>query len=264
MLKRYTLEIEIAVIVLLIFLLCLKSQKKEERNDRLTEGEHQVVEITEDGVIRTADGRVYFPTGYVKPGEVTPTQAPTPTPSAESELERRLNALSEENREKYRKATTMTIPDGIAFAKVEEFLNVREKPDANAKKIGILYPNNYCIVESVEGEWAKIRSGSVKGYCKMSYLMTGEEAVRYAKETAVCRATTNATANVRSSATTKESNVVAKVQKGKSYSVIEPAVLSDDPDYPLFCKVQNGGNISYIVLNLVNVEYTWTAGKPVQ
>ncbi len=57
---------------------------------------------------------------------------------------------------------------------------------------------------------------------------------------------------------------MAKVQKGKSYSVIEPAVLSDDPDYPLFCKVQNGGNISYIVLDLVNVEYTWTAGKPVQ
>ena len=118
-----------------------------------------------------------------------------------SEEEARFAALSDADKEMYQKAKTPVIPDGIAFANVEESLSIREKASASSKQVGILYPNNYCIVESVDGDWAKITSGSVKGYCRSSYLVTGAEAVRYAQETMVCRAVTKSGVNVRSAPT---------------------------------------------------------------
>jgi len=263
MIKRYFLEIEIAAIILLIFLLCLKFQKKAEDNEQLGEGEHQVVTVDEEGIVHTADGKVYFPKGYVSDRDVTPTPAATPTPDL-TETERRLAALSQEDRERYEAATNLTIPQGIAFANVEESLSIRQKPDAASKQIGIMYPNNYCIVESVDGEWAKITTGNISGYCRYRYLVTGEEAQVYARETAVCRATTTANVNIRSAPTTKEDNIVTSVGKGKSYSVIEPAILSDDPDAPLFTKVQNGSKVCYIALGKVKIAYAWTAGKAYQ
>ena len=262
MVKRHLLEIEIAVIVLLVFLLCLKFQKSAEKNERLTEGEHRVAEVSEDGVITTADGQVIFPTGYVSnPGGDTPTEAPTPTSKPLSETERRLAALSEEDRARYDAALTISVPSGIAFANVEQSLSIREKADGSSKQIGILYPRNMCIVDSVNGEWAKVSSGGVKGYCRASYLITGEEAVRYAKETAVCKATTKGNVNIRSSPTTKENNVVTSVGSGKTFTVLEAAVLSDDPDAPLFVKIENGNKVCYVAMGLVTVKYTWPEGK---
>ncbi|MBO4627826.1 MAG: SH3 domain-containing protein [Lachnospiraceae bacterium] len=264
MLKRYILEIEIAVIVVLILLLCLRFQKKAERNEALLEGEHRVVEISEDGTIFGSGNRVYYPGGVQ--GLPTPTEEPgTPTPTPMSEEEARFAALSDADKEMYQKAKTPVIPDGIAFANVEESLSIREKASASSKQVGILYPNNYCIVESVDGDWAKITSGSVKGYCRSSYLVTGAEAVRYAQETMVCRAVTKSGVNVRSAPTTKENNKVKSVGKGTVFSVIEPVVFSDgDTEVPLFCKVQNGDQVAYVALSYVTVEYTWTAAKAVK
>ncbi|MBR5712631.1 MAG: SH3 domain-containing protein [Lachnospiraceae bacterium] len=261
MLKRYLLEIEIAVIVILVFLLCLKFQKKAERNEKLADGEHRVVEISEDGVVRSADGRVYFPTGYVQPGEATPTVTPSPTPAPLSETERRLAALTEEQRARYNAAVNFEIPSGIAFAHVEESLSIREKASGESKQIGVMYPNNYCVIQSTEGEWAKVKTGNITGYCRVAYLITGDEAVRIARETVVCKATTTGNVNIRSSATTQESNVVGTAERGKTYVVLEPVVFSDDPDAPMFCKVQNGSKVSYIALGKVTISYGWTPGK---
>lgn len=263
MLRKHFLIIEIAVIVVLVFLLGLKFHRRSEKNAALLEGEHQTVEVREDGSIVTADGRVFFPDGYqgliTDPGTSPGARPQTPTPTPEEEG--RLAMLSESEKERYYAAVTMNIPEGIAFANVQESLSVREKANGDSKQIGYLYPGNYCIVVSEDGEWAKITSGTLSGYCRKSYLIRGTEAIKYAKETVVCKATLTANANIRSSATTKENNVIKVGEKGKSYVVEEAAIISDDPDARLFVKVKYDNGTAYIAMGMVKITYEWTPGK---
>lgn len=264
MTKNQMLMTEIVVIALLVLLLALKFQHKSERNERLEEGEHGVSQLSDDGtMIRTADGRIILVEGALTPtGEITPTPDPNLTPGGYlTEDERKVAALSADDLARYRAATSYQIPDNIAFANVQESLSVREKASGDAKQVGTLYPYNYCIVESVSGEWAKITSGSLSGYCRASYLITGEEAVSYARETVACKAKVTASANIRSAPTTKEDNVVGSAKVGTTYTVTKAAVLSDDPDAPLFVEIKNGDKTSYIAMGKVSISYGWTAGK---
>lgn len=262
MMKKHMLTIEVAVIIVLILLLCMKFSRKAEQNERLAEGEHSTVEVSADGVITTPDGRVIFAGKNNDNPQLTPSvPANTPTPTLMTEDERRIAALSETDLQRYREATSFSVPENIAFAKVKESLSVRAEAKADAKQIGIMYPDNYCIVESVSGEWAKITTGKVSGYCRVQYLLTGEEAYQYARETAQCTATMTASANIRSGPTTKENNVVGSAAKDKTFKVTKAAVLSDDPDAPLFVEVVNGNSIAYIALGKVKIRYSWTAGK---
>ena len=264
MTKNQMLTIELVVIAVLVLLLALKFQHKTERNEWLEEGEHGVSEVSDDGkTIKTPEGKIILvddgtavkPTGRVS--------EPTPTPGGEymTEEERRVAALSADNLARYHAAIDLKIPENIAFAQVQESLSVREKPNGDAKQVGVLYPNNYCIIESVDGEWAKITSGSVKGYCRVSYLMRGEEAALYAEETVKCTATTKTSANVRSSPTTKEENIVGNVKKGSVLKVTKAAVLSDDPDAPLFVEIVYDTKSAYVAMGMVTIEYGWEAGK---
>ena len=264
MTKNQMLTIEVVVIAVLVLLLAVKFQHKTEQNKWLEEGEHGVAEVSEDGkTIKTPDGRIIIvndgtePTGKPEPhGEATPTPA-----SYMTEEERKVAALSADDLARYRAAISYEVPENIAFAKVQESLSVREKADGDSKQVGTLAPYNYCIVESVEGEWAKITSGSISGYCRASYLMMGEEAVLYAKETVQCKATTRTSANIRSAPTTTQDNVVGSAKKGNTYNVTKAAVLSDDPDAPLFVEIENGDKLAYIAMGLVTISYGWTPGK---
>ena len=264
MTKNQMLTIELVVIAILVLLLALKLQHKTERNEWLEEGEHGVAEVSEDGkTIKTPDGRIIFVNDGTEPtGKVTP-QNPTPTPDGSfmTDEERKVAALSADDLARYRAATAYEVPENIAFAKVQESLSVREKPDGDSKQVGSLGPYNYCILESVEGEWAKITSGSISGYCRASYLMTGEEAMLYAKETVQCRAKAIAGANIRSAPTTQADNVVGAAKTGDTFKVTKAAVLSDDPEAPLFVEIESGDKLAYIAMGKVEISYGWTAGK---
>lgn len=265
MTKNQILTIEIVVIALLVLLLALKLQHKSECNEWLEEGEHGVVEVLTDPTrIKTPDGRIIL-VDDVTPGLTGPVE-PTPTPGEGfmTDEERKVAALSPDDLARYRAATDYQIPEGIAFAKVQESLSVREKANGDSKTVGTLGPYNYCIVESVEGEWAKITSGKVSGYCRASYLITGEEAVAYAQENVQCRAKAVDSANIRSAPTTKLDNVVGSAKKDSTYKVTKAAVLSDDPDAPLFVEIEYGDSVAYIAMGKVSVSYSWTAGKAVK
>lgn len=263
MTKNQMLTIELVVIALLVLLLSLKLHHNNERNEWLEEGEHGIAQVSDDGkTIRTPDGRIILVDGGSET-EVTGTVTPSVTPGGSymTDDERKVAALSAENLARYRAATTYTVPDNIAFAKVTDSLSVRAKANGEAKQVGVLYPYNYCIVESVEGEWAKITSGSISGYCRVAYLMTGEEAVMYAHEIVQCTAKATSSANIRSAPTTKQDNKVGTTKKGSTYKVTKAAVLSDDPDAPLFVEIEYGNTIAYIAMGMVEISYGWTAGK---
>jgi len=266
MTKNQMLTIELVVIALLVLLLALKLQHKTERNELLEEGEHGVAVVSDDGkTIRTPDGKIILVDGGPD-AELTPSATPSVTPGGSymTDDERKVAALSAENLARYRAATNYSVPEKIAFAKVTDSLSVRAKADGESKQVGILYPYNYCIVESVDGEWAKITSGSISGYCRVSYLITGEEAVMYAREIVQCTAKATSSANIRSAPTTKEDNKVGTSKKGNTYKVSKAAVLSDDPDAPLFVEIEYDKSTAYIAMGMVEISYGWTAGKAVK
>lgn len=90
--------------------------------------------------------------------------------------------------------------DRLGIAKVDNYLNVRNKPsEEEGKIIGKMPKNSGCHIYKINKDgWAKIISGGVKGWVKADYLITDEEAEAYAKEVATKVATiTTTTLKVR-------------------------------------------------------------------
>ena len=173
---------------------------------------------------------------------------------------------SEENKEDTTELfSTVEVPEGIAFANVTDALNVRKGPGTNYSRIGKLGKNAYCIVESVENGWAKITSGSVKGYCSTEYLIMGDEAVKMAESLGTLTATVNRgirNLNVRSSADTTADNVIAKVSGGESFKVVKEVVISkNDPEAKTFVQIEWNNDAQKNVEAYVSSEFVSVAYK---
>lgn len=152
------------------------------------------------------------------------------------------NAVGEDVADATELFSTVSVPEGIAFANVTDALNIRKGPGTNYSRIGKLGKNAYCIVESVENGWAKITSGSVKGYCSTEYLIMGDEAVKLAESLGTLTATVNRGIkglNVRSAPDTTADNIIAKVSGGESFKVVKEVVISkNDPGAKTFVQIE--------------------------
>ncbi|SFR99429.1 C40 family peptidase [Anaeromicropila populeti] len=81
--------------------------------------------------------------------------------------------------------------DRLGIAKVDNYLNIRQKPSMDAKIIGKLPKDAGCHIYSIKNGWAKIVSGKVTGYVSSEFLVTDEEAEQYALEVGTLVATVN-------------------------------------------------------------------------
>lgn len=73
----------------------------------------------------------------------------------------------------------------LAFANVEDYVNVREGAGTDYPVIGKLYAGGAARVlgrSDEDGEWLHIVSGNVDGYAKAEFLLYGEEALKAAEE----------------------------------------------------------------------------------
>lgn len=71
----------------------------------------------------------------------------------------------------------------LVIAKCNDYVNVRQEPNEEAEILGKLYDKSVGeFVSEAEGGWYEITSGSVTGYVKAEYVVTGEDAVALAKE----------------------------------------------------------------------------------
>lgn len=81
----------------------------------------------------------------------------------------------------------------LVIAKVNNYVNVRDLPSEEGNIVGKLYDKSVgTFIEEVDG-WYKISSGSVEGYVKGEFCVTGDEAVEYAKEVGTRIATVTTT-----------------------------------------------------------------------
>ena len=81
----------------------------------------------------------------------------------------------------------------LVIAKVNDYVNVRDLPSEEGNIVGKLYDKSVGnFIEEVDG-WYKISSGSVEGYVKGEFCVTGDDAVDYAKEVGTRIATVTTT-----------------------------------------------------------------------
>ena len=90
----------------------------------------------------------------------------------------------------------------LVIAKVHDYVNVRDLPsEEDGEIIGKLYDKSVGTFIEEVGGWYKIKSGSVEGYVKAEYCVTGDDAVDLAKEVGTRIATvTTTTLKVRGGA----------------------------------------------------------------
>ncbi len=90
----------------------------------------------------------------------------------------------------------------LVIAKVYDYVNVRDLPsEEDGEIIGKLYDKSVGTFIEEDNGWYKIKSGSVEGYVKAEYCVTGDDAVDLAKEVGTRIATvTTTTLKVRGGA----------------------------------------------------------------
>lgn len=112
--------------------------------------------------------------------------------------------------------------EGIAVAKVTKYLNIRKSPSEDSEVIGKLYKGAAgTILKTKKSGWTKIESGSVTGWVKSEYIVTGDDVEEYANT--VCKKVATVTAQtlkVREKAT-QDSKVVTLIPEGETYSVLK-------------------------------------------
>lgn len=86
----------------------------------------------------------------------------------------------------------------LVIAQVTNYVNVRNMPSEEGEIIGKLYDDSVGTFISEENGWYQIQSGSVTGYVKGEFCVTGEDAVALARAVGTRIATvTTTTLNVR-------------------------------------------------------------------
>ena len=109
----------------------------------------------------------------------------------------------------------------LVIAQVNSYVNVRSLPSEEGEILGKLYNNSVGTFISEENGWYQITSGSVTGYVKGEYCVTGEGAVEIARQVGKRIATvTTETLFVRAEPST-ECSIIGMVPEADDLLVLE-------------------------------------------
>ena len=122
----------------------------------------------------------------------------------------------------------------LVIAQVDDYVNVRSDPSEDGDILGKLYDKSVGKYLGEENGWYKIESGSVTGYVKAEYCVTGEDAVALAKKVGTRIATvTTTTLKVRAAAST-DANVLGLVP------IDDELVVSEEEDGWIKVDIEEG------------------------
>ncbi len=118
--------------------------------------------------------------------------------------------------------------DNKCIAKVDETLNVRSNPSADAEFVGQMNNGAIAIVQGVEGDWTKIKSGDVVGYVLTEYVLTGASAEEFAKNYVTLRGTVlEDGVNIRAEKST-DAEILVVMNKDEFVTVLEDSEEDDE------------------------------------
>lgn len=142
------------------------------------------------------------------------------------------------------------IPDeyeNLAFAKVTSYVNIRSEASEDSEILGKLYNNCAAKIIDKKGDWYKIQSGSVKGYIKADYLVTGQDAIKVANTVGKRIITVNTTTLKVRESSSQDSQVLDLVAEGDNFNVIK--------EMDGWIKISLGGNkVGYVAADFVKVD----------
>ncbi len=141
--------------------------------------------------------------------DVTPL-ASTVTDSVLADIQNATGAVIKNTQELATEATAESSEESeeelfksLVIAKVTNYVNVRDIPSEEGEIVGKLYDKSVGTYIEEQDGWYKIQSGSVEGFVKAEFCVTGEDAVELAKEVGTRIATvTTTTLKVRADAST--------------------------------------------------------------
>ncbi len=129
------------------------------------------------------------------------------------------DSVDEDTKDK--NADSDTIEETLIIADVNSYVNIRSMPGMEGEILGKLYDDSVGEMLGEENGWYYIQSGTVTGYVKAEYVLTGEAARKKADEVGKRLAeVTTTTLKVRKEAST-ESIVLGLVPGGDILSVLE-------------------------------------------
>lgn len=71
----------------------------------------------------------------------------------------------------------------LAFAKCDEYINVRSDANTDSEVVAKLYHNGSAVIKKVlDNGWYEIQSGDITGYVSSDYMVTGKKAKKVAKK----------------------------------------------------------------------------------
>jgi len=111
----------------------------------------------------------------------------------------------------------------LVIAQVNSYVNVRSLPGENGEVLGKLYDDAAGIYLAEENGWYLIQSGSVTGYVKADYCVTGEAAVALAKQVGQRIAKVNTTTLKVRKEPDLEATVLGLVPMGEELTVSDEA-----------------------------------------
>lgn len=107
------------------------------------------------------------------------------------------------------------------IANVDDTLNIRKDPNAEAEFVGQMNNGAIAIVQGTEGEWTKIKSGDVEGYVLTEYVLTGASAEEFAKDYVTLRGTVlEDGVNIRADKST-DAEILTVMDKDDTITVLE-------------------------------------------
>lgn len=177
--------------------------------------------------------------------------------SKETEADKKEDAKKEEKTEETEKETSPY--ENIAITQVSNYVNIRKKPNTDSEILGKIYDNAAAtILKTVDGEdgkWYYIQSGSVKGYMKAEYFVTGEDAEKIAKKVGnvLCK-TTATTLRLREKAST-DSATIDLLAEGSVYSVLKENVKDKNGNKFLKVLVSEGEDGEDDVKGFISADY---------
>ena len=168
------------------------------------------------------------------------TAIPTTTPGAESNEttsagqkiaeETRLVTLDKSLKEKERELELKREEEefkNLVIARVNDYVNVRSLPSEEGEILGKLYNKSVGNLLSEVDGWYEIQSGSVIGYVKGEFCVTGEDAIELAKEVGTRIATVDTTTLYVRTEPSTEASVLGMVGIANDLLVLEEVALED-------------------------------------
>jgi len=112
----------------------------------------------------------------------------------------------------------------IAVSQVSDYVNIREQPTTSSRIVGKIYNNCAAVIEeTVEGQggtWYRIQSGTVTGYMKAQYFITGEAAEKLAQSIGREFVSITAESLRLREQPNLDSNILTLLSKGARYVVL--------------------------------------------